>query len=259
MENYTASWGYGNGLNTTGTQRVREILDTVSAALPLYDASVDYVPGRGQSVVLIAMPYEVDASGALAVTGQTLAFTVPVDTIEGYVVSLFSTDNYTFTSSSTLSGYVFRDCDNDGQRSSASAPIANVVIQLSGTDFQGRSVSLSTTTATDGSYLFSEVMPGTHTVTEVQPDGYLDGLDSAGSERGTASDDVISSIVLPEGIDATEYNFAELGPSSLAGVVYVDSNNDGVVDTGETRLSNVTVTLPGTDDRGQPVALTAIN
>ncbi|MFN5300033.1 MAG: SdrD B-like domain-containing protein [Planctomycetaceae bacterium] len=257
IEDYSSSYGYGSGANLAGIQRVSEIISYVGANIPLYDASVDFVPGRGQSVVLLTMPYEVNASGEKAVSAQTLAFLVPVDTIEGYVISTFSTDQYTYTAPSTLSGHVFRDCDNDGVRTANSAPIANVTITLTGTDFRGNSVSLSTTTAADGSYQFTELMPGTYTVAESQPANSLDGLDTAGSEGGNAANDVISSIILADGIDATDYDFAELGPSSLAGVVYVDSDNDGAVDAGETLLSGVTVTLEGTDDRGQSVSITA--
>ena len=42
-------------------------------------------------------------------------------------------------------------------------------------------------------------------------------------------------------------------PSSLAGFVYVDADNDGVKDTGEQPLTNTKITLTGTDDFGAAV------
>lgn len=42
-------------------------------------------------------------------------------------------------------------------------------------------------------------------------------------------------------------------PSSIAGAVYVDSNNDGVFDAGEQGIPDVTITLTGTDFVGAPV------
>ncbi|MFM8580792.1 MAG: collagen binding domain-containing protein, partial [Planctomycetaceae bacterium] len=129
-----------------------------------------------------------------------------------------------------------------------------VTVTLTGTDFLGQTVSLVTTTGTDGTYLFSDLMPGTYTVTESQPAEYLDGLDSAGSHGGQVNNDVVSAINLPEGVDATGYNFAEIGPSSLCGTVYVDTDNDGEIDAAETGLLGVIITLVGTDDLGQAVS-----
>jgi protocatechuate 3,4-dioxygenase beta subunit len=257
IEDYSAGFGYGNGTNATGIQRVQEILAMVGAVVPLGDATVSYVPGRGEQLVLITSPYEVDGSGNKFVSAQTMAIQVPVDTIEGYIISNFSTDTFSYSVGATLSGNVFCDCDNDGIQTVDSTPIADVTITLTGTDQLGNAVSLITTTAADGSYLFIGLSPGTYTVSQTQPTGYLDGIDTAGSEGGAAGNDVISNITIGDGVNATEYNFAELHPSSVAGTVYVDSDNDGVVDAGETRLAGVTVKLAGTDDRGQSVSQTA--
>src|SRR5438093_10689920 len=45
-------------------------------------------------------------------------------------------------------------------------------------------------------------------------------------------------------------------PSSLSGFVYLDQNNSGVFDAGDTGLSGVTVTLTGTDNSGNAVNVT---
>src|SRR5437660_9240775 len=44
-------------------------------------------------------------------------------------------------------------------------------------------------------------------------------------------------------------------PASVSGCVYVDLNNNGAMDQGETPLAGVTVNLFGSDDRGQAVSL----
>ena len=46
-----------------------------------------------------------------------------------------------------------------------------------------------------------------------------------------------------------------LAPSSLAGAVFVDFNDDGLADFGEAGIRDVTITLTGTDDLGRPVRL----
>lgn len=42
-------------------------------------------------------------------------------------------------------------------------------------------------------------------------------------------------------------------PSSLAGATYLDADNDGVLDSGEQPVANVTITLTGTDSFGSPL------
>ncbi|MEX2120447.1 MAG: DUF4214 domain-containing protein [Pirellulales bacterium] len=55
------------------------------------------------------------------------------------------------------------------------------------------------------------------------------------------------------------FNFANAAQlSALAGCVFVDANNNGVVDAGEAGLPGVTITLTGTDDLGNEVLLTTV-
>jgi hypothetical protein len=44
--------------------------------------------------------------------------------------------------------------------------------------------------------------------------------------------------------------------NSLSGFVYVDADNDGIFDTGESGIGGVTITLSGTDHLGNSVLLT---
>jgi uncharacterized repeat protein (TIGR01451 family) len=47
--------------------------------------------------------------------------------------------------------------------------------------------------------------------------------------------------------------------SSLSGFVYLDANNDGIRQTGEAGIGNVTLTLSGTNDLGQNVTVTMVS
>ena len=147
---------------------------------------------------------------------------------------------------SSISGTVVDDFGN---------PIPNTEITLTGTDDLGNPVTLVTTTDANGDYSFTDLRPGTYTVTETQPTGYADGGEVAGSEGGTVTDDVIADIVLAPGTDSIDNDFDEV-TGSLAGSVFEDPNNDGQFDAGETGIAGVEVTLTGTDDLGNPVLLT---
>ncbi|GAA3841632.1 hypothetical protein GCM10022243_05070 [Saccharothrix violaceirubra] len=149
----------------------------------------------------------------------------------------------------TLTGRVFDDGGNG---------IPNVQINIAGPG------AFTTTTGPDGTYSFSNLPPGTYTVTEVQPVGYGDGAETAGTAGGIPgpiATDQITNIVLPSRATASGYTFAE-DRGSLAGTVYEDIDNDGVKDIGENGLSGVFVTLTGTDYLGRGVninTLTAAN
>jgi fimbrial isopeptide formation D2 family protein/uncharacterized repeat protein (TIGR01451 family) len=168
-----------------------------------------------------------------------------------------SSDTMTIRSNS-LSGFVYVDADNDGIFDTGESGIGGVTITLSGTDHLGNSVLLTTTTTITGFYRFDNLRPGTYTLAETQPAGYLDGRDTIGTQGGTTGNDVLSNIVLP--VDAStngeNNNFGELLPARIAGFVYEDDDNDGVFDTGESGISGVTITLSGTDDLGNSVLLT---
>jgi hypothetical protein len=126
-----------------------------------------------------------------------------------------------------ISGYVYQDIGNDGVRNSEPG-IAGVNLQLSGTDGAGNSVTVTTTTSTSGYYEFVGLRPGTYTIRETQPVGYVDGKDTAGSPGGgSAGNDVINNIVLTSGMSSVENNFGER-LLSITGYKFIDIVGDGV-------------------------------
>ena len=157
----------------------------------------------------------------------------------------------------SIAGTVYLDTDNDGVIDGGEGGISKVTIVLTGTDDLGNSVARSASTDTLGKYIFTDLRPGTYTVAESQPDGYLDGKDTLGTAGGTAADDAVSAVVLSSGTGATGYDFGELVPASLAGAVYVDANNDGIRQAGEAGIGSASLALTGVDDLGNPVSLTA--
>ncbi len=162
------------------------------------------------------------------------------------------------TTKSSLAGNVYVDGNNNGARDQGEDGIGGVTITLRGIDNQGDSVSLSTTTQSNGSYIFTDLMPGVYRVAETQPDSFLDGKDSVGSAGGTLGNDQIGNINLGAGVAAVNYNFGEqvITRSSIAGNVYVDANNNGVRDDGEAGIGGVKITLTGTDKQGHSVSQT---
>ena len=163
---------------------------------------------------------------------------------------------------SGISGKVWTDRNNDGVVDPGETGLANVRITLAGTDLAGNAISRDTVTDADGNYSFAELPPGTYVVTEPdQPTGTRDGRTVAGSTGGTVTapgtaPSQIGALVLGVNQQSIHNNFGEIPTASIAGRVYNDSNDNGVVDSGEGGIAGVTVVLIGTDDLGQPVTAT---
>jgi uncharacterized repeat protein (TIGR01451 family) len=120
--------------------------------------------------------------------------------------------NFGELKAASLAGVVFTDANDDGTQSASGEPgIAGVSIRLTGTDDRGQAVSVTTTTAADGSYSFGGLRPGSYTVSETQPTGFTDGKDATGTAGGTvaATGDQIGGIQLTSGAAATGYRFGE--------------------------------------------------
>jgi hypothetical protein len=164
----------------------------------------------------------------------------------------------------TISGTVYQDLNLDGTNDPGDPGVAGVVLTLTGTNGAGHSVTATTTTAADGTYNFDTsyaLLPGTYTITETQPSGYFQGTNDVGTVNGTAKGQLvggtaIGSIVLTSGQSGINYNFGQIPPVSLSGTVFLDANNNGVQDSGETGIAGVTLTLTGTTALGQAVTVT---
>lgn len=156
-----------------------------------------------------------------------------------------------------LCGTVYFDRNNDGIQNPGEEGIEGTRLVL--TDANGNVVAATFTDA-DGQYCFSDLVPGVYCVKEIQPVGYIDGIDSVGEVQGVTSgvaeNDKLNDITLIGGVTGEHYNFGELKPSEISGRVHVDLNGNCVYDAtaGETPLANVSIEL--LDSQGIVVAET---
>ena len=147
----------------------------------------------------------------------------------------------------TIEGNVFHDENIDCVHDEGEDGISGVVINLSRLNEETGEYEFvaSTTTNQAGHYEFGEeldIRPGTFRLTQVQPDGFLNVGEIAGSEGGVVSENVISNIEIPLGnTAATDYDFKEVRPVWLEGNVFHDQNNDGVFDSNEQGIANVLI------------------
>ena len=145
-----------------------------------------------------------------------------------------------------IAGRVILDHNNSGTFNSPDIGIQGVTITLSGTTL---TTPITVQTDAQGNFVFTNLQPGTYTLTETQPTTPANqtGKDKAGTAGGnTTTANAISNIVLVANQQASGYLFAEVPIVTLTGAVYEDQDGDGIRDAGEPGISGVIVTLTGT-------------
>lgn len=170
--------------------------------------------------------------------------------------------NFGEVKGTSISGTVYHDVNEDRQPNPHEG-LAGVTVTLTGKDDQGNPVTKNTTTGPDGKYSFPDLRPSDsngYTITETQPADIGD-FPSNGGQPGTVNGqpggsstqpNVITGVVLKSGESGEDYNFRDKA-SSLSGTVYRDDNDNGLRDSNEPGLPNVTVTLTGTSTSGASV------
>ena len=109
----------------------------------------------------------------------------------------------------SISGTVFNDTSGDGIQQLGEVGIPGVLITLSGTDVFGDPVTLTVLTDANGNYSFDGLNAGDYTITQTQPQGFIDGIDT-GDPSFTVGNDEFSNISLGFGQSFTGNTFAEL-------------------------------------------------
>ena len=145
----------------------------------------------------------------------------------------------------TLGDTVWEDLDANGIQDDVFQGVSGVTVHL----YQcGGPFTDTTTTAADGSYAFTGLVPGDYYLEFTLPDGYAFSPQSMGGDATKDSDadpDTGQTICIPLialqndlAWDAGMYRFAELGDT-----VWEDMNINGLQDDGMTGINGVTVTL----------------
>nr|WP_315257127.1 SdrD B-like domain-containing protein [uncultured Duganella sp.] len=155
-----------------------------------------------------------------------------------------------------LGDLVWEDKNGNGVQDAGEAGIGGVTVQLK--DSTGKVVQ-TTTTGTDGKYSFT-ADPGNYTVSVKAPTGYQftgkdagsdDALDSDVGSTGQSGTITLGAGEKNDTVDAGLYKYASVGDR-----VWLDSNKNGIQDSGESGVCGVKVTLIDADGKQVGAAVT---
>jgi len=165
-------------------------------------------PGR-YTIVQTAQP-DGFLQGVNSRGGAPVAKNTPVDTIPVMLGANSLTDNnFGEVRPNSLSGFVYLDHNNNGQKDANEFGVATVRLTLQGRDDAKHPVRLTTQTDANGFYQFSGMRPGQYMIRQTQPGQFRSGHDSVGSLGGQVSRNRFRNVVLPPDAQGTGYNFGE--------------------------------------------------
>ncbi|RXK62480.1 hypothetical protein ESA94_05620 [Lacibacter luteus] len=155
----------------------------------------------------------------------------------------------------SIGDLVWDDLNANGKQDAGEPGIAGVTVTLT---YPGGSTTSVITDAT-GTYLFSNLAPGSYSVSFDKPLGYIETTANQVADD-TKDSDVISGSVSNVTLTAGQTNFTvDAGyykPASIGDFVWNDLNANGIQDAGEPGIAGATVNLTGTDATGAAVNLT---
>lgn len=108
-----------------------------------------------------------------------------------------------------VSGFVYFDTDDDGNRDAKETGVSGVLVTLTGETTDSEAVLRRVLTDDKGAWKFGELAPGTYQVREQQPADILDGTDRSPTSGPINGNDLYTNIVVEADEVFEELNFGE--------------------------------------------------
>jgi hypothetical protein len=155
-----------------------------------------------------------------------------------------------FRVSSAIGDYVWLDADRDGIQDAGEEGIANVTVSLytdpnGDGDFSDGTLVATTTTDSNGRYLFSQLGSGNYVVDVTDDNGVLSGFSiTSGGQTETDPSGPVTLPLREENLDI-DFGYAptDTATAAVGDYVWSDADQDGIQDRGESGIAGVTLEL----------------
>ena len=149
--------------------------------------------------------------------------------------------DFGYTGSGSIGDTIYFDADNSASETAGDGYIPGVTVTLAGdVNNDGIEDVLTTTTDTNGKYLFANLPDGDYTIT-VDPTTLPAGMIQTGDPDGVNDD--TSAITLAGGADVLDQDFGYIGSGSIGDTIWEDDDGDGTQNGAEGGLSGVDVSI----------------
>ncbi len=162
----------------------------------------------------------------------------------------------------TVGDWVWFDTNMNGLQDSGEVGVSDVTVQLFNNSSCSGSPVRTTNTASDGSYSFTGLTPGTYSIAFLPPAGYAlspanQGTDDAVDSDADPTTGCTGAILLGPGDTDVRWDAGLYGTGRIGDRVWSDTDGDGVQDAGETQgIYDVPLHVTGQDELGHTVDIT---
>ena len=145
-----------------------------------------------------------------------------------------------------IEGSVFQDHNGDGIRTDEEESVAGMTVTL--TPSRAELEEVSVTTGDDGSFILSALRPDEYTLTVTCPAAHvLSRTDNLKLPLTAGRDTQSVKLAVAMGAEWNDQKLGAVIPAALSGQLWLDENNNGLCDAGESTPAGYEITV--TDDR----------
>lgn len=235
-----------DGQTGTGTQ-VNQMTVTDASGYYSFDG---LLPGAYSLVFTASGLYE------FTLSNRDVNDVLDSDAINGIITNIVARsgdqlDNYDagFVLRSSIGDFVWEDMNGNGIQDAGEPGIGNVIITLSGTDFFGDPVNTSTISDNNGNYSFDQLLPGVY---DLQFDAGNDLTPTLSNQGNPLLDSdpvngLVSGVVVISDDHKTDIDAGYYKAATIEGIIWEDKNANGMRETDEGGLENITLTISGSN------------
>jgi len=167
--------------------------------------------------------------------------------------------------SGSIGDLVWKDLDANGMQDGSDPVLSGVILELSGTNTYGQTITKTATTNSLGIYSFDALCQGTYDIKVVSgvPAGFSPTapLSSNGNDLlpNDSNNPGGTSVTLSSDKDANptvDFGYTPKCQGTIGNFIWKDLNENGLQDLGEPGIENAKVSLGGTNVYGQLISMT---